>query len=103
MANQNNQGSPHAQDARQLPGVRQAPGQKPLLMPMELEGPAAPGVLYISERHVPGINTFGVVDIYQERMSARPQEQDLLPEWAKFARQVVDHLPFETNGGGSAP
>jgi len=47
-------------------------------------------VLYISDRHVPGIDTTGVVDIYQERMSIRSADQELLPEWAKFVRGVID-------------
>lgn len=61
-----------------------------LVIPVDFQAPRAQGVLYISDRHAPGINTTGVVDIYQERMSIRAADQDLLPEWAKFVRGVID-------------
>ena len=60
------------------------------VIPVELDAPRARGALYISDRHVPGINTTGVVDIYQGRMAIRAQEQELLPEWAKFVRGILD-------------
>jgi molecular chaperone HtpG len=61
-----------------------------LVIPVDFESPRAKGVLYISDRHVPGINTTGVVDIYQERMAIRSADQELLPDWAKFVRGVID-------------
>lgn len=61
-----------------------------LVIPVRFTAPRADGVLYISDRHIPGINTTGVVDIFQERMSIRAADQELLPEWAKFVRGVVD-------------
>lgn len=60
------------------------------LIPVDLKSPRAKGALYISDNHVPGINTFGVVDIFQERMCIRLDDQELLPEWAKFVRGIVD-------------
>jgi molecular chaperone HtpG len=59
-------------------------------IPVDLESPKAKGALYISDQHIPGINTFGVVDIFQERMCVRLSDQELLPDWAKFVRGVVD-------------
>jgi molecular chaperone HtpG len=48
------------------------------------------GVLYITDQHIPGINTSGFVDIYQNRMCVRPRDAELLPDWAKFVRGLVD-------------
>ncbi len=61
-----------------------------LVIPVDFDSPRAHGVLYISDRHVPGINTTGVVDVYQERMAIRAADQELLPDWAKFVRGVID-------------
>ncbi|PID55568.1 hypothetical protein CSB45_15355 [candidate division KSB3 bacterium] len=61
-----------------------------LVIPINLEYPEAKGVLYISDQRIPAISTSGVVDIYQERMSIRPNDSELLPDWAKFIRGIVD-------------
>ncbi|MEH0019419.1 MAG: ATP-binding protein [Desulfobacter sp.] len=61
-----------------------------LVIPINLEYPEAKGVLYISDQHIPAISISGVVDIYQERMSIRPNDSELLPDWAKFIRGIVD-------------
>jgi molecular chaperone HtpG len=69
---------------------RRFPDYPLLVIPIEFESPAAKGALYISDRHVPGINTPGLLDIFQNRMCIRLNDQDLLPEWAKFVRGVID-------------
>jgi molecular chaperone HtpG len=48
------------------------------------------GVLYISARNVPDINTAGIVDIYQARMFICAGDRNMLPPWAKFVRGVID-------------
>jgi len=48
------------------------------------------GVLYISDRHIPDVNTAGLVDIYQARMLITAGNRDMLPPWAKFLRGVID-------------
>lgn len=60
------------------------------IIPIHFEHPRALGVLYVSDRHIPGINTPGLVDIFQQRMCIRLNDQDLLPEWAKFVRGIID-------------
>jgi molecular chaperone HtpG len=61
------------------------------VIPVEIEGEyEARGALFISDRHLPGINTAGVVDIYVRRMLIRASDDTLLPPWAKFVRGVVD-------------
>lgn len=61
-----------------------------MVIPIDFRSPRAKGALYISDRHVPGINTPGLIDIFQNRMCLRLNDQDLLPEWAKFVRGVID-------------
>ncbi|HYE16702.1 MAG TPA: ATP-binding protein [Pyrinomonadaceae bacterium] len=61
------------------------------VIPVEIEGEhTARGALFISDRHLPDINTAGVVDIYVRRMLIRANDDTLLPPWAKFVRGVVD-------------
>lgn len=61
------------------------------VIPVEIDGEyAARGALFISDRHLPDINTAGVVDIYVRRMLIRAADDTLLPPWAKFVRGVVD-------------
>lgn len=60
------------------------------VIPIDFAQPRAVGALYISDRHVPGINTPGLIDIFQNRMCIRINDQELLPEWAKFVRGVID-------------
>ena len=66
------------------------PDSPMLVIPIKFDQPKARGALYISDRHVPGINTPGLLDIFQERMCIRINDSELLPEWAKFVRGVID-------------
>lgn len=61
-----------------------------LVIPVNLQQLQTEGVLYITDQHIPGINTSGFVDIYQNRMCVRPHDAELLPDWAKFVRGLVD-------------
>lgn len=47
------------------------------------------GVLYISDRHT-YVNATGMLDIYQARMFITANNRDMLPDWAKFVRGVID-------------
>ncbi|HZI19301.1 MAG TPA: ATP-binding protein [Pyrinomonadaceae bacterium] len=61
------------------------------VIPVEIDGEyEARGALFVSDSHLPGINTAGVVDIYVRRMLIRASDDTLLPPWAKFVRGVVD-------------
>lgn len=61
-----------------------------LVIPVNLPHLQTEGVLYITDQHIPGINTSGFVDIYQSRMCVRPRDAELLPDWAKFVRGLLD-------------
>jgi len=61
------------------------------VIPVEIEGEyEARGALFVSDRHLPDINTAGVVDVYVRRMLIRASDDALLPPWAKFVRGVID-------------
>jgi molecular chaperone HtpG len=61
------------------------------VIPVRIEAPyRVDGVLYISDRHVPDVNTTGMLDIYQARMFITANNRDMLPAWAKFVRGVID-------------
>ena len=61
------------------------------VIPVEMEAPhPVKGVLYISNRHSPGADIGGMVDIYQARMFIRLGDRNMLPPWAKFVRGVID-------------
>ena len=61
------------------------------VIPVELKTPyRVDGALYISDRHVPDLNTTGMLDIYQARMFVTSNNRDMLPGWAKFVRGVID-------------
>lgn len=61
------------------------------VIPVEIEEPVrARGALYISDRRMPGLNTAGVVDLFVRRMFVRAADPDVLPEWAKFIRGVIE-------------
>ncbi|HUM96138.1 MAG TPA: ATP-binding protein [Candidatus Competibacter sp.] len=61
-----------------------------LVIPVDLARPKASGGLYIPARYAPASRTGGTVDLFQARMSIRPNDAEMLPEWARFARGVVD-------------
>ncbi len=61
------------------------------IIPVELKVPyQVNGVLFISDRHVPDVNTTGMLDIYQSRMFVTNNNRDMLPPWAKFVRGLID-------------
>ena len=60
------------------------------VIPVDMASPRAKGALYVSNQHVPLVSTTGVADIFQERMCIRLNDQELLPDWAKFIRGIVD-------------
>jgi Molecular chaperone, HSP90 family len=61
------------------------------VIPIEINEPyQARGALYISDRHVPDMNTTGVIDIFVRRMFVRADDNTLLPPWAKFVRGIID-------------
>ncbi|MCB1921468.1 MAG: ATP-binding protein, partial [Candidatus Competibacteraceae bacterium] len=61
-----------------------------LVIPIDLAQPRALGGLFIPARYTPGQSTGGAVDLFQARMAIRPNDAELLPEWAGFVRGVVD-------------
>ncbi|MCB1769546.1 MAG: ATP-binding protein, partial [Candidatus Competibacteraceae bacterium] len=61
-----------------------------LVIPIDLAQPRALGGLFIPARYTPGSSTSGTVDLFQARMAIRPNDTELLPEWAGFVRGVVD-------------
>lgn len=61
-----------------------------LVIPVALSSPQALGGLFVPTRYAPGGQAGGTVDIFQTRMCIRSNDTELLPEWARFARGVVD-------------
>lgn len=48
------------------------------------------GVLGITDRHVPDVNTRGTVDVYVARMFIAAAHRELLPPWARFIQGVIE-------------
>ncbi len=48
------------------------------------------GVIGITDRHVPDVNTRGTVDVYIARMFIAGAHRELLPTWARFIQGVVE-------------
>ncbi len=48
------------------------------------------GVLGITDRHVPDVNTRGTVDLYIKRMFITAGSREILPTWARFIQGVVE-------------
>ena len=66
-------------------------GDPPLLViPLDLPHPRTLGGLYVAARYAPGGQAGGAVDLFQGRMCIRSDDTELLPEWARFVRGVVD-------------
>ena len=61
-----------------------------MVIPVDFPSPRASGGLFIPARYTPGGQTGGTVDVFQARMCIRPNDSELLPEWARFVRGVVD-------------
>jgi len=69
------------------------------ILPIDFASPRAKGVLYIISDRIPDVNTSGVVDIFQKRLCIRLKDQDLLPEWAKFVRGIIDSPDLQPTAG----
>ncbi len=61
-----------------------------LIIPVDLPCPRALGGLFVPARYAPDGQVGGTVDLFQSRMCIRPNESELLPEWARFVRGVLD-------------
>ncbi|MBK8182991.1 MAG: ATP-binding protein [Candidatus Competibacteraceae bacterium] len=61
-----------------------------VVIPVDLPNPRALGGLFVPARYTPGNRTGGALDMFQARMCIRPNDAELLPEWARFVRGVVD-------------
>ncbi len=61
-----------------------------LVIPVDLPCPRTLGGLYVAARYAPGGQAGGLVDLFQARMCVRPNDRELLPEWAPFVRGLVD-------------
>jgi molecular chaperone HtpG len=61
-----------------------------LVIPVDLAQPRALGGLFVPARYTPGGQAGGTVDLFQARMCIRSNDRELLPEWARFVRGVVD-------------
>lgn len=71
----------------------------PLDEPITVPDPKTPGafvkghvrgVIGITDRHVPDVNTRGTVDVYIARMFIAGAHRELLPPWARFIQGVVE-------------
>ena len=54
----------------------------------------AKSVLYISNRHLVGINTVGTLDIFIRRVLVKKDDTSLLPSWAQFVRGVIEKIKY---------
>ncbi|MCB1824836.1 MAG: ATP-binding protein, partial [Candidatus Competibacteraceae bacterium] len=61
-----------------------------LTIPIDLAQPRTLGGLFIPARYTPGGPAGGAVDLFQARMCIRANDTELLPEWARFVRGVLD-------------
>ena len=61
-----------------------------LTIPIDLAQPCTLGGLFIPARYTPGGPAGGAVDLFQARMCIRANDTELLPEWARFVRGVLD-------------
>ncbi|MDS4021330.1 MAG: ATP-binding protein [Candidatus Competibacter sp.] len=61
-----------------------------LVIPVDVPHPRTLGGLYVAARYAPGAQAGGLVDLFQARMCVRLNDRDVLPEWARFVRGVVD-------------
>ncbi|MCU0285819.1 MAG: ATP-binding protein [Acidobacteria bacterium] len=61
------------------------------VIPVDIETPyRIKGALYITDQRVPDVSGGGVIDIYVRRMFIRDKDNNVLPQWAKFIRGVID-------------
>lgn len=84
--------------------ARRFPGEYPLeVIPIHIRTTfRADGVLYISDRSIPFVETSGQVDIYQSRMFIQASNNEILPAWAKFVRGVIDSPDLTPNAARDA-
>lgn len=58
--------------------------------PGEVRTGRVQGVLGITDRHVPDVNTRGTVDLYVARMFICRGNREVLPPWARFIQGVIE-------------
>ncbi|MCP4659779.1 MAG: hypothetical protein GY856_30620, partial [bacterium] len=58
---------------------------------------ALQGVLGITDRHVPGVDTRGTVDVYVSRMFVSRGNREVLPPWARFIQGVIESSDLTPN------
>jgi molecular chaperone HtpG len=89
--------SPEEKRVRYDMFVRRRYPDMPLdVIPVEIDGPyQASGVLMISDRSIPDIETSGVMEVLIRRMFIKAEDTNLLPAWAKFVRGVIDSKDLE--------
>lgn len=61
-----------------------------LIIPVNLPHLQTQGILYITDQPISGLSTSGFVNLYQNRICLRSRDTELLPEWARFIRGVID-------------
>lgn len=61
-----------------------------LVIPIDLTQPRTLGGLFVPARYTPGGQAGGTVDLFQARMCIRANDPELLPEWTRFVRGVLD-------------
>ena len=82
---------PAAREASLTTFLSQRYADSPLLViPIALAQPSARGGLFVAARYAPGAPAGGTLDLFQARMCIRLNDRELLPEWARFVRGVVD-------------
>jgi molecular chaperone HtpG len=71
---------------------RRYPNEIPLdVIPFKISGlGSATGVLFISDKRIPGIQSAGIIDVFIKRMFIRENDNELLPNWAKFIKGIID-------------
>ncbi len=70
-----------------------------LVIPVNFQVPQTRGVLYITGHQIPIQGTSGQLDIFQERMCVRLKDTELLPDWARLIRGVIDSPDLQPTAG----
>jgi len=73
------------------------------IIPVNLEFPhPVKGILYISDRILPDVNTAGGMDVYQKRMFVCERNHTVLPAWASFVCGVIDSPAYNLTAARDA-